>query len=163
MAPNTGRSSSKWIDFRVEDSGGTIRSIPIATINGVGVTYDEQEVMAIQDQLHTALPNHANAPIDITGPFDTTAAAVAPALSGSHTVLSGINGGNTPLALGVYVGIRHAWESGEPVFGLSSSATSGYLCMNYTVDPAAGTYSARFVPAPGSTVPAWGTAAVAVT
>ena len=160
MTAQTGRTVSKWVDFRVDDSAGTVRSIPVTTINGVGVTYDEQDVMAVQDKLHSALPNHANAPIDITGPFDTTAAAVAPALSGSHTVLNGINGGQTPLTLGVYVGIRHAWEDGEPVFGLSASATSGYLCTAYNADPIAGTYTARFVPYPGSTVPAWGTAAL---
>ena len=123
MAANTGRGQSKWIDFRVDDTGGTLRSIPVTTINGVGVTYDEQELMAIQDQLHNALPNFANAPIDITGPLDTTAVAAAPTLSGSHTVLSAINGLSVPLSLGVFVGMRHVWESGEPVFGLTSSAT----------------------------------------
>ena len=160
MAANTGRGQSKWIDFRCDDSAGTLRSIPVSTINGVGVTYDEQELMALQDLLHNALPNHANAPIDITGPLDTTAAGVAPTLSGSHTVLSAINGLSVPLSLGVFVGIRHAWESGEPVFGLTSSATSGYLCVSYVVDPAAMTYAARFVPYPGSSLPAWGTAAI---
>ena len=160
MAANTGRGQSKWIDFKVDDSAGTLRSIPVATINGVGVTYDEQELMALQDLLHNALPNHANAPIDITGPVDTTAAGAAPTLSGSHTVLSAINGLSVPLSLGVFVGIRHAWEAGEPVFGLTSSATSGYLCVSYTVDPVAMTYAARFVPYPGSSVPAWGVAAI---
>ena len=163
MAPKTGRTQSKYVDFRVEDSAGTLRSVPVTTINGVGVTYDEQELMALQDQLHNALPNHANAPIDITGPFDTTAAAVAPALSGSHTVLSALNGLSNPIALGVYVGIRQTWENGEPVFGLSSTATSGYLCVAYTVDVTAGTYTARFVPYPGSALPAWGTATVTIT
>jgi len=160
MAANTGRGQSKWIDFRVDDTGGTLRSIPVTTINGVGVTYDEQELMAIQDQLHNALPNFANAPIDITGPLDTTAVAAAPTLSGSHTVLSAINGLSVPLSLGVFVGMRHVWESGEPVFGLTSSATSGYVCVSYVVDPVAMTYSARFVPYPGSALPAWGTVAI---
>ena len=160
MAANAGRGQSKWIDFRVDDTGGTLRSIPVTTINGVGVTYDEQELMAIQDQLHNALPNFANAPIDITGPLDTTAVAAAPTLSGSHTVLSAINGLSVPLSLGVFVGMRHVWESGEPVFGLTSSATSGYVCVSYVVDPVAMTYSARFVPYPGSALPAWGTVAI---
>ncbi len=160
MASQTGRGQSKWIDFRVDDSAGTLRSIPVTTINGVGVTYDEQELMAIQDQLHNALPNFANAPIDITGPLDTSVAAAAPTLSGSHTVLSAINGLSVPLSLGVFVGMRHVWESGEPVFGLTSSATSGYVCVSYVVDPVAMTYSARFVPYPGSALPAWGTVAI---
>ena len=160
MTANVGRTQSKYVDFRVDDSAGTLRSIPISTINGVGVTYDEQELMAVQDQLHNALPNFANAPIDITGPFDTTAAGVAPTLSGSHTVLSAINGLSTPLSLGVFVGNKHAWEDGEPVFGLTSSATSGYVCVSYVPDVIAGTYAARFVPYPGSSLPAWGTSAI---
>ena len=160
MPANVGRGQSKWLDFRLDDSGGTLRSIPITTINGVGITYDEQELMAVQDQLHNALPNFANAPIDITGPFDTTVAGVAPILSGSHTVLAPINGLSVPLSLGVFVGLRHVWEAGEPVFGLTSSATSGYVCVSYNVDPMAGTYAARFVPYPGSALPAWGVAAI---
>ena len=159
MAANVGRTQSKWVDFQVDDSAGTLRSIPVATINGVGVTYDEQELLALQDQLHNALPNFANAPIDITGPFDTTAAAASPALSGSHTVLSAINGLSVPLSLAVKVGVRHAWDA-EPIFGLTASATSGYLCVSYTVDVSNGTYAARFVPYPGSSVPAWGTSAI---
>jgi len=38
MTAQVGRGQSKWIDFRVDDSAGTLRSIPVATINGVGVT-----------------------------------------------------------------------------------------------------------------------------
>lgn len=159
MAAQTGRTVAKWVDFRVDDSAGTLRSIPVKTINGVGLTYPEEEQTALQDALKGVLPGTPECVIEITGPFDNAAAAAAGTLSGSHTILNGIVGGNTPLTLDVQVGVRHAWESGEPQFGITSTAANGFLCAAYTVDIAAMEYSARFVMYPASAAPAWGTAA----
>jgi len=64
----------------------------------------------------------------------------------------------TPLSLDIRFGIRHAWEAGEPQFGITSSATSGYLCHGFTVDPSANTWSA-VLDVFGPTAPAFGTAA----
>jgi hypothetical protein len=158
MATQTGRTVSKWTDFIVDDSGGTLRSIPVDSINGVGLSYDETEVTAFQDAIKNVLPGHADCVISISGPFDNSVAAAVGTLSGSHTILSGIVGGNTPLSLDVQVGIRHAWESGEPQFGITSSATSGFICTQYSVDLDSMKYSAQFR-VMGSTAPAWGTAA----
>jgi len=159
MAAQTGRTVKKWVNFIVDDSAGTIRSIPVDTINGVGLNYPEADVTAFQDALKGALPDTPECTIEIGGPFDNSAAAASPTLSGSHTVLNPINGGNTPLTLDVQVGIRHAWEAGEPQFGITSSATAGFLCTGYSVDMASMKYSAKFGMYPGSTAPAWGTAA----
>lgn len=160
MTANTGRTVSRWTDFRVDDSAGTLRSIPINTIGAVGLTFDVVDLTAFQDALHGVLLNHPTADITIGGPLDNSAAQTAGTLSGSHTVLYNLAGGNTPLSLGIFCGIRHAWESGEPVFGITSTATAGYLCTAYTVDFSAGTYSATFSPIAGSTAPAWGTTAI---
>jgi hypothetical protein len=166
MGAQTGRTVSKWTRFVVDDSSSTLREIPVSTINGVGLTYDEAEAWALQDALKAVLPNTPDASLEISGPFDNSAAVaasasgVAPALSGSHTVLSGIVGGNTPLSLGIYIGIRQIWVTGEPTWGLSASATSGFLCTDYQVDPAAMTYTAKFRVYPGSSAPAWGTNAI---
>jgi len=159
MAAQTGRTVSKWIDFRVDDSGGTLRSIPIDSLNGVGLDYPSKDVSAFQDALKGALPDTPECVISISGPFDNTAAAAAGTLSGSHTILSGINGGNTPLSLDVQIGMRHAWESGEDQFGITATSTSGFLCRNYKVDIADMKYSCEFYMYPGSSAPAWGTAA----
>lgn len=159
MAAQTGRTVKKWVDFRVDDSAGTLRSIPVDTINGVGLTYPEADVTAFQDALKGVLPDTPECVIEIGGPFDNSVAAAAGTLSGSLTVLSGIVGGNTPLSLDVQVGMRHAWESGEPQFGISSSATSGFLCQEFTVDMDGMKYKAKFGMYPGSAAPAWGTAA----
>lgn len=153
MAAQTGRTTQKWVAFLVDDSAGTLRNIAVDSINGVGLVYDEVELTAFTDAIKGALPAHPDVTITISGPFDSTAS------TGSHTVLSGINGGNTPLSLDVQVGIRHAWESGEPQFGITSSATSGFLCFDYQPDLNTGKYSAKFRMYPGSSAPAWGTAA----
>jgi hypothetical protein len=157
MAANTGRTTSKWVTFNVDDSAGTLRTIPVSSINGVGLDYDNVDLTAFMDAIKGYLPAHANCTIDITGPFDTTAAAAAGSLSGSHTVLYNLPGGVTPLTLDVKFGVRHAWDT-EPQFGITSSATDGFLCKSYIVNPD-GTYSASFYVAAGSAAPAWGTAA----
>jgi len=158
MATQTGRTVSKWVDFIVDDSGGTIRSIPVNSVNGVGLTYDESEVTAFQELIKNVLPGHADCVINIGGPLDSGGAESVGTLSGSHTILSAITGGVTPLTLDIQIGIRHAWESGEPQFGITSSGTSGFLCTNYIVNLDDMSYTATFR-VMGGTAPAWGTAA----
>lgn len=160
MTAQTGRTIYKYTDFRVDDSGGTLRSIPINSLSACGITYDEQDMTQWQDAVKNALPTFPDAPIEISGAFDTSAAATAGTLSGSHTILYNLVGATTPLSLGVFIGIRHTWESGEPVFGITSTSANGYICTRYTVDIANMTYSARFVLYPGSAAPAWGTTAI---
>ena len=167
MAANTGRTVSKYVNFVIADSNNTIRDIPINSLSVCGVVYDEVDVGAFQDAVKSALPGMPDAPIDITGPFDTTAAQAAsgtgtvPALSGSHTVLSPLNGAYTPRSVDVQFGIRQTWETGEPQFGITATATSGYLVTSYTVNADDMTYAASLRLYPGSSLPAWGTAAEA--
>jgi len=166
MTAQTGRTVGKYTRFVVKDSGAVLREIPITTINGVGLTFDEADVSALQDALKGVLQATPDCQITVTGPVDNSAAVpasgsgVVPALSGSHTVLKDINGAQVPLSLGIYLGIRHYWETGEPTFGISSSAANGFLCFDYTVNPVDMTYSAKFRVYPGSTAPGWGTAAI---
>ena len=165
MASQTGRTVGKYIKVQIEDSGGTFRDLPVSSIGGVGLDYDEVDLTALQDAVKGVLPGHGNVGIDISGPFDTTAvqaasgSTAAAALSGSHTVLQPVNGGTTPLGFAVYYGVRHNWETGEPVFGLASSAANGFLVTGYKVNDD-GTYSATIKLAAGSATPAWGTAAI---
>jgi len=100
-----------------------------------------------------------SAPIDIGGPLDNTAVVASPALSGSLVVLEPLNGAMVPCTLDIQVGLQKAWSAGDPQFGITSSATSGYICTKFNVDVANSTYSAHFDLFPGSALPAWGTAA----
>lgn len=162
MAAQTGRTVERFIRFVVGDSADTLREIPIESINDVGLAFDMSEVTALQDAIKNSLSAHPSAPITIGGPLDNSAAVAnaasgaTPALSGSHTVLKDINGDNKPHTLQVLFGIRHYWETGEPVFGLqrATASNSGYTCTKYTVS--GNKYSAEFQPM-GGIAPAWGT------
>lgn len=152
MSANTGRTVSRWVSFLF--SNGSMRTLPVDSINGVGLTYPEVELTAFMDAIKGALPDTPDCAIDITGPFDTSA-------NSAHAVLSAECGGVTPRSFDVQIGIRHAWEAGEPQFGITATSTSGLLCTSYIVDVNAGKYSAKFRMFPGSSAPAWGTAAEA--
>jgi hypothetical protein len=138
MAANVGRTTAKWMKVQIEDATGTMRDIPISDIQRRGEA------------------------LYITGPFDTSPLQEASgsgemiALSGSHTVLSGLAGDDRPLSFAIYYGIRHAWEIGEPVYGLSSDSNNGMMVTDYTVNPD-GFYSATVEKYPGSACPQWGT------
>jgi len=147
------------MDFILHDSGGVLRSIAIDSINGIGVVYEEEDMTAFQDSLKNVLSGHGDAPIDITGPFDNLVVAAVGTLSGSHTVLSALNGVTTPLSVDVRLGVRHAWEAGEPQFGITATTTNGYIVTSYTVNPGTSKYAASLRMMGGSEAPAWGIAA----
>ena len=142
-----------------------MRDIPVTSYGSVGLNYAEQDVTALQEAVSSVLNGQGSFSTTITGPFDNKALATGctsgniPVLSGSHTVLSGLNGSQTPRSFGIYVGIQGPWTTGDPVFGAATCA----IITGYTVDPAAGTYSAKLALAAGRTQdPSWGTAQLAV-
>ena len=47
MAANTGRTVSKYVNFVCDDSGSTIRDIPINSLSVVGVVYEEMDLTAM--------------------------------------------------------------------------------------------------------------------
>ena len=155
MTAQTGRTVSKYTKLRIGDTGGTLRDININTISVLGVKYDEQDTTAWNDGIKSALSNLGDAPIDFGGEFDTSVAAAVGTLSGSHTILNAINGDNTAHPLGIYIGIRHAWEAGEPIFGVWGASPNGYSITSYTVDPTNMTYAATARLFPGSAIPTW--------
>jgi hypothetical protein len=161
MTSLTGRTTFKWTTLYIGDTADTLRAIPINSLSAVGVTYDEVDLTAFQDAVKGNLPAMPDAPLDFGGPWDTSAAASVPALSGSHTVLSALNGLSVPRSVDIRFGIRAAAEADSPQFGISKSATSGYIITKFIVDPSTGMYSARAVLIPGSALPAWGVTAEA--
>ena len=161
----TGRTASKYMKFQIEDSGGTLRDIPVGSFGDIGITYDEVDVSSLQEAVKGMLSGQGNFSVTITGPFDNTAAATASAsgeasedhMSGSHTVLSALNGGNTPRAFGVYIGVQADWSTGDPVFGADNCViVTDYKCNDGV------NYSATISHVSGGTAPSWGTTAIAV-
>lgn len=150
MTANTGRTHSKWLTAKVDNNSGTLTDITayVNTVGQFGLTYDTSDVTAFSDAVKNIVLGQPGAPIALGGPIDTTII----------THMAAINGTGTPLSLDLQMGIRHAWEAGEPQFGITSSSTSGYLCYGFTVDPGANTWSASFEVF-GPTAPAFGTSA----
>ncbi len=161
----TGRTVGKFFKFQIDDSAGTVRDIAVTSVGGVGVSYDQVDLTALNDALKGFMSGHGDVTLAISGPLSTTVAAAASAsgaaasYSGSHVVLAPLNGGVTPLTFGCYVGIQSLWSTGDPAFGITSSASSGITVFDYIVDPSGVTYSATLKMFPGSALPAWGTAA----
>lgn len=150
MPAQTGRTNAKYIGVFLKDSGGTLRDITpyCDNVGTVGLKYDESDVTAFSDGTKNIVIGRPEAPIKIGGPFDTVL----------HGYLTGVNGVQTPLTLDIRVGIRQTWVSGEPEFGLSSSATSGYLVSSYLPNLDSMTWTAM-LNVIGPTAPAWGTTA----
>lgn len=161
----TGRTPSRFVKVQIEDSGGTLRDIPVRTIGDVGIAYEEVDLSALQEALKGFMSNQGTFALTITGPFDNKAAttasgsgqAAASYMSGSHTVLQPLNGGLTPRAFAVYYGIQNHWSTGDPVFG----ADNCVIVTSYTVNES-GLYSAKIAKVAGGTDPAWGTSAITV-
>jgi len=149
---NKSRTHSKWLTVKLDNSSGTLTDISayVNTVGQFGLTYDTQDVTAFSDAVKNIVPGQPGAPLTLGGPIDTTII----------THFSAINGGVTPLSLDLQMGIRHAFEAGEPQYGITSSSTSGYLVTSFTVDPSANTWSAT-LDVFGATAPAFGTAAEA--
>ena len=149
MTANTGRTTFKYVVFYVDNSTPALAQLTdLIGLSVVGLAYDEVDVTAWADGVKNALPGQPDAPIVARFRFSTAC----------FTHLSGIVGGETPLALDIRFGIRHAWEAGEPQFGITGSTTSGYLCSSVTINPDDMTVEARFV-VMGGTAPAFGVAA----
>jgi len=118
-------------------------------VSQFGLTYDTQDVTAFADAIKNIVLGQPGAPITLGGPIDTTITT----LFGT----SPITGTGTPVSLDLQMGIRHAFEAGEPQFGITSSASVGYVVFAFTVDPVANTWSAS-LDVVGATAPAFGTA-----
>jgi hypothetical protein len=163
MTANVGRTAGKYVKFQIADHDNTLRDIAVNTFGNVGLTFAEVDVTALQDAITSVLNGQSSFSTTISGPFDTTVeigastTGLAAALSGSHPVLSQLNGVVTPRSFGIYIGIQRYWTTNDPVFGGSACA----IITQYTVDPAAGTYTAKLsIAGNRSADPAWGTAQI---
>jgi len=151
MPANTGRTHSKYVKFLVDNSSGVLTDLTAYTntVGAVGLTYDLQDVTSFSDSVKNVVQGQPVGALTVGGPIDTVVI----------THMQAIVGLNVPLSLDIRLGIRQAWDT-EPQFGLTMSATSGYLCNSFMVDPVANTWTATF-DVFGPTAPAWGNAAEA--
>jgi hypothetical protein len=143
----TGRTHSKWVTVKVDNSGGTLTDISayVNTVGTLGMTFDTQDVTAFSDEVKNIVLGQPAAAITLGGPIDTTLIAHVTAICGT----------GTPLSVDIQLGIRHAYEEDEPQWGISMTTISGYLCNSFVIDPSANTWTAGF-DVYGVTAPAWG-------
>jgi len=162
----TGRTSPRYAKFQIEDSGGTMRDVPVSSFGDAGLTYDELDVSAFQELVKGFVTGMANFSMTITGPFDNSVAVTASAttedagsfLSGSHTILEPLNGSLTARSFGAYFGIQADWATDDPVFG----GVDSIIVTDYKVNIDNATYSCKIVKAAtAANDPDWGTAAIA--
>ncbi len=144
--PRIGKHTAVTLD----DVGGTPRILTgqITSIGPPGVTYDEVEAGGYShDKWYLAA--RGDAPISLEGKFNDTA------LTGSHTVLNGLNGTNTAATLTVQFGGNAVPATGVPEF------EGEYIVTSYMVTSDLNglmTFSATLAVAT-STLPTWGTMA----
>jgi hypothetical protein len=157
----TGRTVNKYVKFQIESSSGSMRSIPVNSFGSIGLTYDEVDVSALQEAIKSMMSGQGGFSTTISGPFDNRGLTTietsgnAPALSGAHTVLNALNGGNVAKSFGLYIGVQRYWTNGDPVFG----GVDSILVSQYTTDGQ--TYSARIsVAGNAANFPAWGTSSI---
>jgi hypothetical protein len=152
MPANTGRTNVKWIQVFLSNSSGILTEITsyVNSVGTLGMTYDTTDVTAYADFVKNFTVGQPGAPISISGPFDTTLYAMMIAYStAGRTTISGWG-----LSFDVRIGIQHAWTAGEPVFGITGSANSGYQITSFTVDTSAMTWQAT-LEVVGPTAPQW--------
>ena len=158
MPVNTGRTNAKWIQVFLDNSAGTLTEITayVKTVGTLGLTFDTTDVTAYGDFVKQFTIGQPGAPIQLSGPFDTTLFAM---LIGYNTA-GRQTSSNDALSFNVLIGIQHAWVAGEPVFGITGSKTSGYQLSSFTVNTADMTWNAT-LEVVGSVAPSWATASFA--
>jgi hypothetical protein len=152
MAQQTGRTVGDFTSLLL-GIGGAMQPILIDTLGDVGLDYPEEEMSAFQDAIKGVLVGKPDFTLTFGGPFSDTTT------TGTHTILNALVGVMSPIAFDVQVGIRHAWEAGEPQFGITGTAANGCIVTSYKVT--GGKYTSTLRMYPGSAAPAWGVAAEA--
>jgi hypothetical protein len=166
MTVQTGRTVPRFVKLQIEDIGGVLRDIEVRSFGDVGLTYEEVDVSAIIETVKKFLAGQATFSLQITAVWSTKAAVAASAsteasedhATGAQVCIEPLNGDLTPRAFGIYFGVRHPWETGEPVFGANNSIA----ISDFKVQPDAGTCTFKMYHIAGGVAPDWGTAAIAV-
>ena len=142
MAAQTGRTSAKFIKVFLDNAAGVLTDISayVSSIGTVGLTYDTVDVTAYSDGVKNVTIGQPSAPLQFSGPVDTV---IITQLTG-YAANGGLTAGG-----GLSLDIQ---------FGITGSASVGYLLTGFTIDSGGMTWTATFE-VMGATAPAFGTAA----
>ena len=147
MAVNAGRTNVRFTEFWLDTNAGVLTNLTsyLKDAPSVGLDYDVSNVEAVSDGSKNVVVGIPACPLSVSFVFDTVVLAHLIAISPI-----------TPLALDVRFGIRQSPQvTGEPQFGITASATSGYVITSLkcngveSIDASFDVY--------GATSPAFGT------
>ena len=141
----TGKTHSRFVTITY---GGQDITDSVDTINGIGITYEETDVSALNSAFMEFIQGRGDLNVSVSGKFDNTAT------TGGHTVVQPLNGDTTGSTLTIAIGIGAAPTMGDPKFEVTKMGTFNYLVQ---ANPGqAVTWSASIRPLDGATA-AWST------
>ena len=148
MTAQVGRTNSHFVGFFLDNSAGTLTDLTPHTkeVPEVGPEFETMDVTGLSDgakNITVGIPAH---PFSVVFQWDTVVITHLSALSPV-----------TPLSVDIRYGVRHTWESGEPQYGISMSATSGFVLAGFKCNGVE-SITANF-DVFGPTAPAFGTTA----
>lgn len=146
MTVQAGRTNIKFVGFWLDDSGGTLTDLTAYLKNPgtVGGQFETAAVEAVGDGSKNVVVGIPAYPLSIEFVWDSVVLAHLAALNPQ-----------IPLSLDIRYGIRQTQVTGEPQFGITMSATSGYVLTGLTcsgVESITATFDVF-----GATAPAFGT------
>jgi hypothetical protein len=146
MTVNAGRTNLKYVSFWLDTNAGVLTDLTayLKDAPSVGLEYDVSNVEAVSDGSKNVVVGIPACPLSVKFVFDTVILAHLIALSPI-----------TPLALDVRFGVRQTQVTGEPQFGITASATSGYVITALKVNGVESIDASFDVF--GATAPAFGT------
>ena len=127
MTANTGRTSEIYLQIWIDNSGGTLTNLSsyLKSAGEYGLKGTEADVTGVADAIKNVIQGRPDAPLTFTWQIDTILIAHMVAIWAQR---------NTPLSLDIRQGIRQSPAAGEPVFGITSTATSGYVLKSFTMN-----------------------------
>ena len=155
MTAQTGRTVQDFTKLLIS-SGGSMVDMKINSLGELGLDYPETDMSSWSDAVKGYLVGKPDFTLDFGGPVDNTAT------TGPSTVLRAAVGQMTALSFDVQVGVRHAWESGEPCFNYSGVVATNSGAMITKYKESGGMYSATLKMIAGSGAPSWKTTAATV-
>lgn len=119
MTAATGVTNIKWLGLWVDNVSGTLTdlSLYVTDPGEHGLEFAKAVQTGIGERVENFTLGNPSAALTMKFRYDTVVAAHFSALIDRLT----------PLSVDYRHGIGHAWEAGEPTFGCTSSATSGYI------------------------------------
>jgi len=146
MTVNAGRTNLKFVGFWLDNAAGTLTDLTayLKDPGTVGAQFEAAAVEAVGDGSKNVVVGMPAYPLSITFVWDTVILAHLAALDPW-----------TPLSLDIRYGVRQAQVTGEPQFGITMSATSGYVITGFQcngVESITATFDVY-----GATAPAFGT------